>query len=264
MSKKALCIGINDYQDPGSNLTGCVNDANNWKAALEQRGFTVRQLLNSKATKDAMYRGIRQLVEEAQRGDTVVITYSGHGSWIPDHDGDEIDGRDEVLCPYDIAQNRPLTDDELYNLFEERQPGVRIVFIADSCHSGSVIRVAPAPAEATGYRYRFLAPERFLPTERLAVAERRARRVPAGIPRPFGGLLLSGCQDWEYSFDAVFNRRPNGAFTYFALKALDALPQNATCGDWYKVIRESLPSEFHPQTPRLQGSQSQRAWHIFD
>jgi hypothetical protein len=26
MSKKALCIGINDYPDVGSDLSGCVND----------------------------------------------------------------------------------------------------------------------------------------------------------------------------------------------------------------------------------------------
>ena len=30
MSKKALCIGINDYPGTQNDLSGCVNDANDW------------------------------------------------------------------------------------------------------------------------------------------------------------------------------------------------------------------------------------------
>ncbi len=33
MSKKALCIGINDYPGTQNDLSGCVNDANDWAAA---------------------------------------------------------------------------------------------------------------------------------------------------------------------------------------------------------------------------------------
>ena len=145
MAKKAICIGINDYPGTGSDLSGCVNDAKDWQAALAQRGFAVDMLLDSQATKQTMYDQIRILVKEARPQDLVVITYSGHGSWVPDLDSDEPDARDEVLCPYDISQNRPFTDDELHSIFAERDRGVRIVLISDSCHSGSVIRLAPAP-----------------------------------------------------------------------------------------------------------------------
>ena len=61
MAKNALCIGINDYPGTGSDLAGCVNDANDWKATLQNRGFTVTQLLDSKATKDAMVREMRNI-----------------------------------------------------------------------------------------------------------------------------------------------------------------------------------------------------------
>lgn len=264
MNKKALCIGINNYPGTGSDLAGCVNDANDWKTALEQRGFSVQQLLDQQATKAAMYTGIQCLIQEAQPRDVIVITYSGHGSWVPDDNGDEADGRDEVLCPFDITRNGPLSDDELYDLFQERKPGVRIVLIFDSCHSGTAIRVASAPVEATGSPYRFLPPEKFLSSRKLATAKHRAIRSLDGTPRPFGGVLLSGCEDWQYSFDAVFGGRPNGAFTYFALKALDKLPVEATYSGWYKEIQKYLPNTFHPQNPRLQGSRSQRAWKVFE
>ena len=41
MTKRALCIGINDYPGTGSDLAGCVNDANDWGDALQGRGFEV-------------------------------------------------------------------------------------------------------------------------------------------------------------------------------------------------------------------------------
>ena len=264
MAKKALCIGINDYPGTGSDLSGCVNDAKDWQAALQNRGFSVDLLLDSQATKQTMSDQIRILVKEARPQDLVVITYSGHGSWIPDLDSDEPDARDEVLCPYDIGQNRPFSDDELHSIFAERDRGVRIVLISDSCHSGSVIRLAPAPAEATGSKVRFLAPESFLTADDLQIAATRASRRPLGAPRSFGGVLLAGCQDTEYSYDASFNNRPNGAFSYFALKTLQSLSAGATYRDWHKAIRESLPSRVHPQTPNLLGTRSQKAWKIFE
>lgn len=264
MAKRALCIGINDYPGTGSDLAGCVNDAHDWKAALEQRGFSVDLLLDSKATKAAMSEGIRNLVEQAQPKDTIVISFSGHGSWIPDLDGDEPDGKDEVLCPYDIGQNRPLSDDEIHTIFSEKAKNVRIILIADSCHSGSVIRMAPVPKEASGPRVRFLAPEIFLPAEALKIAAARATRSSVRTSRIFGGVLLSGCQDHEFSYDAYFNGRPNGAFSYFALKTLQSLRPNASYKDWHKAICEHLPNALHPQAPNLLGTKSQMAWKILD
>jgi hypothetical protein len=265
MAKKALCIGINDYPGTNNDLYGCVNDSNDWRAVLEERGFTVQQLRNSEATKDAMYRGMQRLVDEARSGDIVVITYSGHGSWVPDLDDDESDGQDEVLCPYDISQNRPLTDDELYNIVSKQRRGVRIVIISDSCNSGTVIRpygaVAPAPNLP---RTRFLPNGNFLPEDMLQEADERARRPKAGVSRPFGGILLSGCQDNEYSFDAQFNGRMNGAFTYYALEALKSLQAGATYQEWHDLIINSLPSGNYPQNPNLQGPDEQKSWKIFE
>jgi len=264
MAKNALCIGINDYPGTGSDLAGCINDANDWKAALEQRGFRVQSLLNEQATKQAMQQAIKRLVQSAQPGDLLVITYSGHGSWIPDTDQDEPDARDEVLCPYDIAQKRPLTDDELYDIFAERKRGVRIVMISDSCHSGSVTRMPGVRGGTDAPRVRFLPPEHFLSPADLRKAARQATPRVSGAPRPFGGVLLSGCQDTEYSYDATFNRRPNGAFTYFALKALSDIPADASYRDWYQAIRAELPNQSQPQTPNFGGTPSQMEWQVFE
>jgi hypothetical protein len=252
MTKRALCIGINDYPGTGSDLAGCVNDARDWGGALQGRGFEVTTLLDSDATKANMAAAIGELVRGTGYGDLGVITYSGHGTWVPDRDGDEPDQRDEALCPYDISQHNLLLDDELYEIFDDRQRGARILFISDSCHSGSVSRVG-APAGDNPSKIRFLPPETFLDARELTVA-RHLPPVGRGRSRTHAALLFSGSQDWEYSYDASFGGRPNGAFTYFALQTLPGLPASASYRDWYHKIREKLPAQNYPQTPNFQGS----------
>jgi metacaspase-1 len=263
LAKTALCIGINNYPGTGSDLAGCVNDAKDWRDALEDKGFSTQLMLDGDAKKAPMKDAITDIVNKAHGGDVVVITYSGHGSWVIDKDNDEPDNRDEVLCPHDIGQNRPFRDDELHEIFSDRERGVHITLISDSCHSGSVARLAPASQEAENpQRVRFLPPSTFLPDEDRAAA---ARVGPAMISRKrHAAVLVSGCQDTEFSYDAWFGGRPNGAFSYFALKTLGNLPNNATYRDWYRKIRDKLPSQQYPQTPNLGATHRMRDRQIFE
>jgi hypothetical protein len=257
--KYALCIGINDYPGTGNDLSGCVNDAQDWAEELTKRSFDTELMLDAQATGEAMRAGIRRKLGQAGSGDTVVITYSGHGTWVRDDNGDEADGRDEALCPYDIFTNGPLLDDELYDILCERERGTRVVLISDSCHSGTVARMAPSLRESAD-KVRFLPPSVFLSPEEAARAAKMPR-VLAGRPR-HAALLMSGCQDFEYSYDAHFGDRPNGAFTYVALAALRELAAGATYKDWMAAIAKQLPSQDYPQTPGLDGSTSQRKWPV--
>lgn len=269
MNKTALCIGINDYPGTGSDLAGCVNDAHDWAAALRARGFKVTTLLNRKATGKNIRAGIRALLAASVSGDLAVVQYSGHGSFVPDSNGDEPDGTDECICPYDVNSKGEITDDELYELYSARRHGVRLLVLSDSCHSGSVARFAPirTPPAVKGRgaprrTVRFLPPGAFLSkrrTNELGV-RRRVRRSSA--PGRHAGLLISGCQDVEYSFDAYFQGRPNGAFTFVALKALETLGPRATYRDWYKAIRRLLPSQQYPQTPNLYGTATMKKWKV--
>jgi len=270
MQKKlALCIGINDYPGTDSDLSGCVNDANDWGAALKARGFTVSKLVNAAAKGKAMRDGIAQLVGQASAGDLVAIQYSGHGSYVPDDDGDEPDGTDECLCPHDIRTKGPITDDELSELFAARASGVRVVFISDSCHSGTVSRFAPitTPPAVKGKpaqirKVRFMPPAVFMSardTNRLGVRSRR----PASPPGRHHALLMAGCQDTEYSYDAWFEGRPNGAFTFVALRELARLATSAKYTDWYSAIRRGLPSQQYPQSPNLYGTSTMKNWKVF-
>ena len=167
MSKKALCIGINDYPGTANDLSGCVNDANDWSIELAKHGFAVTKMLDGQATRAAMTTAIGALISAARAGDTLLITYSGHGTWVPDSSGDEPDGRDEALCPYDIGTAGPLLDDEIRTLFRSIGAGVRILLISDSCHSGSVTRGREDDLDVGGARARFMPLDAWMPKNEL-------------------------------------------------------------------------------------------------
>jgi metacaspase-1 len=265
--KRALCIGINNYPGVANDLKGCINDCDDWRSEFERRHFDdIRTLKDKDATKEVITNLLEDSVKITTPKDLLVVTYSGHGTWVPDTDGDESDGRDEALCPWDIGTTGAvITDDELYNIFSNRHRGARIVVLSDSCHSGSVTRFAPPVPGWSGHRkIRFLSPmafkhqwsERALANASLSGLLVRKTRSDT--------LLISGCQDPEYSYDSVFNNRPNGAFTYVALMALKQLPEKATYKDWYAAIRKMLPSQSAPQTPRMDATSAQKKWVVFE
>jgi hypothetical protein len=239
-----------------------------WKKAMQARGFDEQALLLDKqAAKTEMMAALADIVGKTGSSDIAVITYSGHGTWVPDQDGDEADGRDEALCPWDIGTTGAvITDDELFEIFSARKHGARIIFVSDSCHSGSVARASVAAPGTINddwkfQRMRFLAPEFHLSKELLPVA-RRVEKARAKSKIRAATVLLAGCQDHEYSYDAWFNQRPNGAFTYMALKVLAEMPTSSSYLEWYKAIRNYLPHVRYPQTPQLHCSRYQRQWKI--
>lgn len=272
MSNRALCIGINDYPGTKNDLSGCVNDAHDWAQELEARGFHVATLLDRAATKAAMVAALAKLIGNAAAGDMVTITYSGHGTYQPDNDGDEADGLDEGLCPHDIKTAGALVDDEIRALFAARAPGVRLLLISDSCHSGTVTRSAPAAQAPNGTRPRFMPMGDWLdaerlprsrngqPAARLTIAPHLVSPLAGGLIKQFGDLLLAGCQEGpnNYSYDAQIDGRANGAFTHYALKALHQLPPTASYAEWHKAIRNYLPAAPYPQTPQLVGNAAAR------
>jgi len=276
MAKKALCIGINNYPGTHMDLQGCVNDANDWTSTLSDRGFAVTTLLDDQATKAAMVAAMDKLIGKAAKNDSLVITFSGHGTYQPDTDGDEIDGLDEALCPYDLQTNgAALIDDEIKTLFATRKAGVRIVLIADSCHSGTVTRAARAEPDADT-RPRFMPmgnwlPDKLLPKNRVGkpsttvIAPVGTSPLQSAYSRALGDLLLSGCKEGpnNFSYDARINGRPNGAFTYYALESLKTLKPDASYADWHKAIVKYLPSASYPQSPQIVGSDTARKGVVF-
>lgn len=283
MIKRALCMASN-YEGTPSELAGCLNDANDWAAALTKRGFSVTLLLGKAATREAMLWHLRDQVARTRGagrqgpGDLLVVPWSFHGSWMPDRNGDEPDRRDEVVVPDDYQANGVIVDDELRAIFGQAQRGARIVVIADSCHSGTVNRAfGTGPPRDPRARARFLPPAAILRPPALEAA-RFAVSLSDGRP-PAGktaaarvldtdAVLLAAAAPAELAYDAWFTlpdgtERANGAFTRAALDALETLPPRSSYIAWLRAIRKQLPSADYPQTPELGASVWQRsAWKV--
>lgn len=139
----ALLIGLKQVDpaayggwDGRGGCAGCELDVDNVERMLQPEGFQVQKLLTKAATRSAVLRGITSMAQAAQPGDLVCIYYSGHGGQQPDRNGDETDGRDETLVAYDGE----LIDDQLAEAWTSFKAGVRIVFLSDSCNSGTNYR----------------------------------------------------------------------------------------------------------------------------
>jgi len=245
--KKAVCIGINNYPGISNDLNGCVNDAKDWSALLQGFGFETSLMLDSQATRTNVKAALRELVDSTNAGDVAVFTYSGHGTQVSDASGDESDRYDEAIYLYDGT----VKDDDLRVILDGIHPQATLVIISDSCFSGSVTRLAPEPATP-----------RFVPPT-FSTANKTTRRsflLPeAGMPE----ILITGCSDSEYSYDAEFNGRPNGAMTAYAIQVIKQNP-NISYREFHANLRNLLPSKDYPQTPQLEGSEINKYRTLFE
>lgn len=248
--KRAVCIGINNYPGIFNDLKGCVNDANDWSEVLMGLGFDVSLMLDSQATQQNVKASLQGLVNETNAGDIAVFTYSGHGTQVVDTNSDEGDPYDEAIYVYDGT----IIDDELRAILKGIHPQATLVVISDSCFSGSVTRVAALAAQR--YKPRFVPPA-------VSTVGRMARR-PFLLPEAdMPEILITGCSDSEYSYDAEFDGRPNGAMTALAIRVIKQ-NLNETYREFYTGLRVLLPSSEYPQTPQLEGSEVNKDRYLFE
>jgi len=261
VSKKALCVGINNYPDPANRLAGCINDAIDWAAYLNGLGFSIQSLIDSNATSKNFKNILGEYFTSSKANDYIVCTYSGHGSNVPDNDGDEEDGRDECICLYD----RFFIDDEIRELFKLVHPEATLVFISDSCHSGSCTRSFLNAMSFHGDANERLMPRYLPPKDDEEIRSLHFDTMNKRIFHPeenMKEILISGCLPTEYSYDARINGRNNGAMTAFALQVLKG---NApmTFNEFYKKLRTFLPTGRYSQTPQLEGSNENKQRIMF-
>lgn len=133
--KRALCVGMDQSQIAGP-CVGSKTDAEVASVLAKQMGFDTRTLFDEQATYDTVLTALNAMVTDVQPGSTLFLFWSGHGGQMRDLNGDEIDGMDECLYPWDNY----LLDDELADIFDRVPAGVRVFFICDTCHSSTMAR----------------------------------------------------------------------------------------------------------------------------
>ncbi len=155
----ALVVGIDRYEEL-PDLAGAVSDARDIAGALARAGVRDLTVLeNGAATRTRVSAEWRALMARAAPGDTVVLTYAGHGGQEPARvHGTERDGLDEVLLlggfrSTGAGTRERLFDDELHRWFREAgERGLKVIFVADACHAGTLTRSVDPRAPRTAVR----------------------------------------------------------------------------------------------------------------
>jgi hypothetical protein len=232
----AMIVGINRYtgrdaRGPIRSLRGCINDATDivrsvrplQPVSFRWLGWNEPAQAEMPVTRTDFLGTWRDMIAAGQPGDTLLVTYSGHGSQVPVLPGNpshEKDGYDEtlVLTGYNVSDGRNgecIIDDEINDLvLAAKEKGVIVVFVSDSCHSGTVFRAVDLRADVT---YRTINPDpgaRGSPTLSTTLSSEPEPPIPSNL------LFLAGAQDDELVPELSINGVYHGALSVAVAQAI--------------------------------------------
>lgn len=283
MAKKAFIVGINDYAPVGAggpDLRGCVHDAKDVAHTLNALGIvpahpkTMRILTDQRATRAAILDGLKWLVKGAKKGDTIVFHYAGHGSQVADLSGEEIDWKDETICPHDYASAGMIRDDDLRVIFKGLAAGVNLDVILDSCHSGTGTRELAALAttpEETQLTYRYIEPPLdygyFLDSDPTIPLHGILKPGPGKrelvVAEGLNHVLWAGCRDYQTSAEASIGGAIRGIFTYTFCKALRRAGVGVTRKKLDSLVCADIRTMGYSQVPQLEGTNRSMIEKVF-
>lgn len=232
-AKRALVIGISQYPSystPGLSWPAIhgANDARLLGHTLQAQGFDVSMLTDRQATAAAIRRALTQLADATGKGDLVVVHFSGHGQPYEDTSGDEDDGWDESIVPYDAGARYVagvyeggchITDDELNTAISRirRRAGTGgfVYVILDACHIGGASRGREDDEEQVPVRGSGIG---FSPHARRYAPPIDTRPVIA-IPRGRGmadACYLEACRAYQTNCEIRMDGRYYGALSWYA------------------------------------------------
>lgn len=275
-AKKALLVGINDYAPVGPggpDLHGCVNDVRDMAHTLNALNIIpatsrcMQILTNERATKRVMIEKLTWLLSGASKGDLLIFYFSGHGSQVPDVQGEESDGIDEVICPHDFSIDCMIRDDDFRKALSKLPAGVNLDIILDSCFSGTGTRgIAPLtdlpeePKVVSRYyeppmdwSY-FIDANPSLPTRRLMKTTVEQGSKQAVIVPGLNHVLWAACRNYQTSAEAPIEGTWRGAFTYYFCKALRRAGKSITRRRLDALVSADLIGGRFRQVPQLEGT----------
>lgn len=159
-TNRALIVGIGEYD---TDKTGWEKlhgdkDLDLLSETLITVGFdkdNIYTLKNEQATKRGILAALKYLAEVTRPGDVLMFHFSGHGQPVKDLNGDETNGNDESIVPYDAFKTpkykngekyyqgeNHIIDDELFPIFNEikKKVGKAGYFLVtiDACYSRGI------------------------------------------------------------------------------------------------------------------------------
>jgi hypothetical protein len=260
--RKALCIGI-DYKGTRNELYGCIADAHLWGETLSSLGFQIEYLLEKDAGLENLIERITALIDGAAPGADIVLQYSGHGTHFRDTNGDEDDGQDEALVPFDADEKGYLVDDDLRSAFSKIRSDVNFTGFFDCCHSGTAARFGVGPSQSSARARQGVGSlkARFTPPSAAAVRatlQRQAARSRS-LSRSTGAdqdsmrhVQFGACLDHQYAYE----ENGQGKFSLVTTTVIRDKPSLSRRSLFAAVEAEFSRRRFRNQDPKLEGPAS--------
>ena len=275
--KVALLVGISAYQDTRSWKTlSSINDLKYIHTALQQQGFSndnIYTVSGESATRVNILKALDDLKDKAGKGDIVYFHFSGHGQQIQDDNGDEADGYDEALVPYDAkgkydpvnyTGENHLRDDEL----DIKLGAIRkkigtsgsLLVVLDACHSGtatrgnefSICRGTPIPFQSPDY------------TPKNTIDLSRRAQTDAGFLKDTASnmIVISASSPEQVNYET---KDPGGlgvgSLSFALVKSLGELDKGSDYRFLFEKIKAKIQGDYPMQIPMIEGNTSQL---IFD
>jgi hypothetical protein len=255
----AILIGIDSYDPDNAGLTGCVHDVEEIAKKLNESVedvciYNLTSTWNPNSlqptepkenwpTFDNISSCLRQVTQQAQKGEYVYIHYSGHSTVAPPtlHSNSHSGLALVVLEGPTASEHRYFHSAELAeHLRDMVDKGIGVTMVLDCCYSGSTLRGDNA------FRYLSYNPqidEKYPPkisfTQSLpAVVDdpgqsnslrgsHRASIVANSLARPDGYAILTSSDATQKAFALKFDKLKDsprhGTLTYFLLETFDML-----------------------------------------
>lgn len=275
--KIALLVGISNYtsgrpdvkKSAWSDLS-CDKDLREMHDVLILFGFRdedIKIIKNEEATHKGIVDAFRKyLIDGAAPGDTVVFHYSGHGQQVKDDNGDEIDGKDETIVPFDYISQRAsdgektnVRDDEIEKMLSELTTKMKnsrgersgnVTFFFDSCCSGTAIR-GTAHTRGRAWDEKLDGPE-----PKPAGSSRGSNRpeekslIKGSDPFQKGYVFISACESNESASEIGDEM---GAFTYFLTNTLKSVNRSTDYDYIFRKLSGEMRGSKYSQTPSIEG-----------
>lgn len=256
-TKLALLVGVSSYERHKTSLLNWrdihgANDVAMIGKTLRKQGFIVTTLCDNKATAKNIRKAIDLLNRQASRGDLVYIHFSAHGQPFEDLNGDESDGWDESIVPYDAGKRYianvydgrcHIIDDELNAYVTKLRRKVWktgfVYVVVDACHSGGSYRgEEDDSAIVRGTDDGFSRSGKlFIPT----IDSRSVIRIANGKGLA-GTCYLEACRSYQSNHEIKVGKTYYGAMSYYINEVLSAQKLTANT-EWTEKVRKMMSND---------------------
>ncbi|CAH0236333.1 hypothetical protein SRABI130_02875 [Pseudomonas sp. Bi130] len=264
--RKALIVGISDYNSRYGSLPGCLNDMQEWRDLLVStfkfQPDDIRLLANDRATKAEILIRLEWLFSSTDV-DSLVFCFAGHGASIRRREydtGDLLDHMDEALVSYPTSaaediQDHLIFDDDLAEIISRQNIELtnKLTLVFDACHAGGMLRDILINVD-DAYLPRSIVMPPDVASRELSATALKTRRIGALQGLEPRHVICAAAKDIESAWDArMEDGLRHGAFSYSATRSLMQNP-TMTLKELTDITGQKLALKF-PQHPQLLGNE---------